>query len=56
MIKRVLNKEAGIETITINEFLIECKNRNITAATNRIAIIKSYFTASAASIVNNEPS
>jgi hypothetical protein len=34
-------KEAGIETITIKEFLILCKKNNITKATRNTAINKS---------------
>ena len=48
---KVAINEAGIETITINEFLTLCKKNNITNATNITAISKSCTTASAASSV-----
>ena len=48
---KVAINEAGIETITINEFLILCKKNNITKATKSTAINKSCTTASAASRV-----
>ena len=45
---KVAINEAGIVTITINEFLILCKKNNITSATKSTAISKSCTTASAA--------
>ncbi|MNZ95313.1 hypothetical protein D3C78_1144570 [compost metagenome] len=52
----VATNDAGIEIITIRALRILCKNNNITAATRKIASIKSWITESAASRVKSDVS